>query len=67
MFAYFFISSRPMPNWFKHFVFEIVLMLDFVQKDINLRYHIQTKEDNIRAYGSCREEQICVEAFDREI
>jgi hypothetical protein len=55
-----------MPNWFKHFVFEIDLVLDFVQKKINLRYHIQTKGEIVRAYGSCGVEQICVEAFDRE-
>jgi hypothetical protein len=42
-------------------------LLDFVQKEINLRYHIQTKEEIIRAYGSYREGQICVEAFDREM
>jgi hypothetical protein len=41
-------------------------MLDFVQKKINLRYHIQTKEDTVMAYDSCGVEQICVEAFDRE-
>jgi hypothetical protein len=55
-----------MPKWFKHFVFEIVLMLDFVQKYLYLRYYIQTKQETVRAYGSCGEEQICVEAFDRK-
>jgi hypothetical protein len=42
-------------------------MLGFFQKEINLRYHIQTKEEIIRAYDSCREGQKCVEAFDREM
>jgi hypothetical protein len=51
---------------FKTSASEIVLMLDFVQQEIRLRYRIQTAEEIVGAYGSCGEEQTCLEAFDRE-
>jgi hypothetical protein len=54
------------PKRFKPSVFEIVLMLDFVQQEIRLRYRIKIKEETVGACDSCGEEQVCVEAFDRE-
>jgi hypothetical protein len=57
-----------MPGLFKHFVFEIVLMLDFIQQEkIKVSCSIQNKEESVRAYDSCGEEQRSVEACDREM
>jgi hypothetical protein len=56
-----------MPKWFKPFVFEIVLMLDFIQEEIILlSYSVQIREELVGAYGSYGEEEMCIEAFDRE-
>jgi hypothetical protein len=69
MFAYIFISSRHVPKCFKHYVFEIVFDVGFYStgNKIKVSCSIQTKEKIVSAYDSCGEEQICVEAFDREM